>query len=58
MTSLETFGIMVLSSTCRKKGLVPKEIDTDKVTTLGDDAATVSTLKKREAKIGRGRKSL
>ena len=42
----------------QKKGLVPKDIHTDMVATLGDDAPALSTVKKWAAVFNRGRESL
>ena len=42
----------------QKKGLTTKEIHTDMVSTLGDDAPDLSTVKKWAAEFKRGRKSL
>ena len=42
----------------QKKGLTTKEIHTDMVSTLGDDALALSTVKKWAAKFKRGRESL
>ena len=42
----------------QKKGLTTKEIQTDMVSTLGDDALALSTVKKWAAEFKRGRESL
>ena len=42
----------------QKKGLGPKEIHVDMVATLGNDAPTLSTVKKWAAEFKRGRESL
>ena len=42
----------------QKKGLTTKEIHTDMVSTLRDDAPALSTLKKWAAEFKRGRESL
>ena len=42
----------------QKKGLIPKDIHTDMVDTLGDDAPALSTVKKWAAEFKRGRESL
>ena len=41
-----------------KKELTTKEIHTDMVSTLGDDAPALSTVKKWAAEFKRGRESL
>ena len=41
----------------QKKGLTTKEIHTDMVSTLGDDAPALSTVKKWAAEFKRGRES-
>ena len=42
----------------QKKGLTTEEIHTDMVSTLGDDAPALSTVKKWAAEFKRGRESL
>ena len=42
----------------QKKGLTTKEIHTDTVSTLGDDAPALSTVKKWAAEFKKGRESL
>ena len=42
----------------QKKGLTTKEIHADMVSTLGDDAPALSTVKKWAAEFKRGRESL
>ena len=42
----------------QKKGLTTKEIHTDMVSTLGDDAPALSTVKKWATEFKRGRESL
>ena len=42
----------------QKKGLTAKEIHADMVSTLGDDAPALSTVKKWAAEFKRGRESL
>ena len=42
----------------QKKGLMAKEIHTDMVSTLGDDAPALSTMKKWAAEFKRGWESL
>ena len=42
----------------QKKGLTAKEIHTDTISTLGDDAPALSTVKKWAAKFKRGREGL
>ena len=42
----------------QKKGLTTKEIHTNMVSTLGDDAPALSTVKKWAVKFKRGRESL
>ena len=42
----------------QKKGLVPKEIHADMISTLGDDAPALSAVKKWAAEFRRGRESL
>ena len=41
-----------------EKGLTTKEIHADRVSTLGDDAPALSTVKKWAAEFNRGRESL
>lgn len=49
---MEKYGIVVLSSPCRKKGLAPKAIHADMVATLGDDVPALPKGQKRTAYLG------
>ena len=42
----------------QKKGLMTKKVHTDIVSTLGDDAPALSTVKKRAVEFKRGRENL
>ena len=55
---MDKIGERAVIQYLHKKGLAPKDIHTDMVATLGEDAPSYATIKRWVAEFKRGRQSL